>query len=160
MQITVTESGIERTVVGFRRLEGVAKDLRPVWPEIQRYYHDTEMMQFASEGGQGKAGRWKPLSERYGKWKQAHYPGKPILELTGRLWKSLTGGPGAETQMAPLRYVEESTVPYAIYHARGTEKMPSRPPVSLTAQQQREIGAIVGRHVQKDIWKAFAGATK
>lgn len=154
MILTISQKGIEDAQVGFRRLEGALKDLRPIWPAVRRYFHDTEALAFASEGGDQRTGRWKPLSPAYAKWKARHYPGKGILERTGALWKSLTGGPGGRAILEAQRFTEESMVPYARFHA-GDGRV-NRFPVSLRASQLREIGAIVGRELQKDIRKGFS----
>ena len=47
-------------------------------------------------GSEGKASgsRWPDLTEAYAKWKQEHYPGRPIGVLTGALRASMTGGEG------------------------------------------------------------------
>lgn len=155
MNLVVKESGLRQLEVAFRRLEGTVQDLRPVWPAVSDYFHRFERAHFSTEGGSGASGKWKALSARYAEWKSLRFPGKGILELTGALKASLTGGAGSRSVSERLRYTEESLVPYARYHATGTGTMPQRSPVSITEAQAREIGALVGRHVQKDIRKHF-----
>lgn len=48
---------------------------------------------FGSEGA-ASGPRWADLTPAYVKWKQEHYPGRPIGVLTGALRSSMTGGAG------------------------------------------------------------------
>lgn len=85
--------------------------------------------QFDAEGSGPQAGSWAPLSVSYAKWKAAHFPGKPILERSGKLRAALTG-PGAnarrEVSGNELSF-GTSGLPYASFHQTGTGKMPARP---------------------------------
>src|ERR1035438_1483669 len=89
---------------GIARFADGLSDYSPIWPIIEDDFYAQEKSQFKSEGKEGGAG-WQPLSgdtgERdekgkmvhsygYAQWKEAHYPGKPILERTGDLMRSLT----------------------------------------------------------------------
>jgi hypothetical protein len=49
--------------------------------------------QFGTEGA-ASGGKWADLTEAYAKWKDEHYPGRPIGVLTGALRSSMIGGPG------------------------------------------------------------------
>lgn len=86
--------------------------------------------QFDAEGAGPQAGSWAPLSVSYAKWKAAHFPGKPILERSGKLKAALTG-PGANARRDvtgnELNF-GTSGLPYASFHQTGTGKMPARPP--------------------------------
>lgn len=64
-------------------------DLRPLYEEVLEpaFYAEREE-DFASQGA--RVGGWIELEERYRAWKAIHYPGKPILQLTGALKDSLT----------------------------------------------------------------------
>lgn len=74
-----------------------------------------------------KAAGWPSLSPRYSAWKALHYPGKPLLRASDRLYKSLT-----ETTSDSIRKATDkgaqfgSRVPYANRHNRGTGGMPKR----------------------------------
>jgi phage gpG-like protein len=104
-----------------RFADGVA-DYRPVWPVIEDDFYAHVKGQFKSEGEQGGE-RWKALSEPYGQWKEAHYPGKPILERTGDLVASLT----TPNDRNAVRIEERKTLalgsrlPYAAYHQTGSK---------------------------------------
>ena len=85
--------------------------------------------QFDAEGAGPIAGSWAPLSVSYAKWKEAHYPGKPLLVRTGALKAALTGpGAGARRDISGDSLTFGTTgIPYASFHQTGTGKMPARP---------------------------------
>ena len=163
MILTIRESGLREIQTGFKRLEGTLTDLRPVWPAVLDYFHEIEEEAWRTEGGSGAGGKWKALSDNppghgYASWKATLFARRPILYLTGLLKDSLTGVASFRTIKEPMRLTEESLVPYAKFHATGTKKMPQRSPVSITRRQAENIGAIVGRHIQKDIRKHVGAA--
>ncbi|MGE0131874.1 MAG: phage virion morphogenesis protein [Blastocatellales bacterium] len=138
-------TGTDRLLDALDELGATFKDFRPVFIEASREFYQIEREQFASEGRSGTSGKWNPLTRAYAKWKQVAAPGKPILELTGTLRRSLTR-PNA--RYSTRRITEEelligTTDPKAVFHFRGTKKMPARPPVSLTAEQNRRIIKVV-----------------
>lgn len=47
----------------------------------------------------GAAPEWSGLSERYGKWKQKNYPGRPILVRDGKLFKYAIQGEITDVQI-------------------------------------------------------------
>ena len=82
--ITIETIGEERFVRAFNRLEKKAADLRPIFQEISLDFYKREKQIFAREGDP------KPfvppkLNEKYKAWKQKHYPGSKVMQLTGRL---------------------------------------------------------------------------
>jgi phage gpG-like protein len=64
----------EREVADLREPLGGARD---ILSKHAREQFDTE--------GRHASGGWKQLNTAYEKWKQAHYPGKPILQRTAEL---------------------------------------------------------------------------
>lgn len=82
--------------------------------------------QFGREGAYTGAA-WSPLSPPYAKWKQKHYPGKPILQLTGRLMASMVDRPFGVDEVTDKGFVIGTDVPYAHFHQQGTDHMPARP---------------------------------
>lgn len=61
---------------------------------IYTHFKKAEDVLFQSEGGAGKHGRWPPLTKKYKKWKEIHFPGRGIMVRSEALRKSLTGGSG------------------------------------------------------------------
>jgi len=114
------------------------KDLRPAFWDITKLFWDIEKQQFNTEGGYGSGG-WKGLSPNYEAWKARNYPGKPILQRTGRMMSSLTGQTGDTIkELNPMSLRLGTSVNYAIYHQEGTSRgLPKRKPIQLTEQDKR-----------------------
>jgi phage gpG-like protein len=114
--------------------------------------------QFTSQGALGQSGRWAPLQERYRAYKARTYPGRTILERSGRLRASLqvqTGDTVIETTPQSLFFGTD--VPYGIYHQSGSG-VPRRQIFSLTNRQAASIGMAVHKWLGSEMSKAFAGA--
>jgi phage gpG-like protein len=113
------------------------KDLRPAFNQISSLFYNIEKKQFTSEGSYGSGG-WKALSPKYAEWKARNYPGKPILQRSGRMMSSLTGQTGDTVrEMGPLWLRLGTSVYYAFFHQRGTKYMPKRKPIELTEIDKR-----------------------
>jgi len=122
-----------------RFADGVA-DYRPIWPVIEDDFYAQVQDQFKTEGEEGGE-RWQELSPAYAKIKEELYPGKPILERTGDLMRSLTS-PNDENAVridGRKSLTLGSRVPYGIYHQTGTRKMPARPEVQLPEAFKRSV---------------------
>jgi phage gpG-like protein len=117
---------------GIARFADGVTDYRPIWPVIEDDFYAQEKDQFKTEGAEGGE-HWKELSAIYEGWKEVHFPGKPILQRTGDLYASLTSGTDANAVKREERKTLTlgSRIPYAIYHQKGTEKMPARPEIQL-----------------------------
>ena len=139
--VGIEVSGSERLLEALDDLGLTLKDFRSVWVAASREFYDIERELFDSEGATGEAGAWAPLTRAYAKWKAKRAPGKPILELTGQLKRSLTR-PNAKfstRRVTAEEMIVGTTDPKAVFHYRGTRKMVARPPVSLTAQQEKRL---------------------
>ena len=139
--VGIEVTGTDQLLDALDELELSFRDFRPIFIEASREFYAIEREQFASEGRTGASGRWKPLTRAYAQWKQVAAPGKPILELTGTLKRSLTQ-PNAKfstRRITPDEMTVGTTDPKAVFHFRGTKRMSVRPPVSLTPAQTRRI---------------------
>lgn len=95
-------------------------DLTTVWPEVAPVLQAQVLEKFASEGSAGEHGEWDALSPRYGAWKEAHYPGKTILQRDGTLINSFQdGGAGHVDRRTETTLEFGSAVPYSVYHQWG-----------------------------------------
>ena len=96
MQATIDANAVAR--VGLQRylrtLNGRSQELYPVWDKVLDILYEAERQLFAKEGRTSEEGKWKKLSPRYAAWKNKHYPGMPILTLTGRFSGSMTDPTG------------------------------------------------------------------
>jgi phage gpG-like protein len=124
---------------GLGAILAAVKDLRPFWRDVfaPKYFALVQDL-FATGGrargggGKFKGGAWAALSPRYRIWKQAHYPGQPILVREGRLRESVAWdghglGPDGIFQAQPTFVIAGTNVPYGRYHQAGTTRMPARP---------------------------------
>ncbi len=120
---------------GIGRFADGVSDYRPIWPVIEDDFYAEEKAQFASEGAEGGE-RWQELSLEYAGWKEAHYPGQPIMQRTGDLERSLTSGndPNAVKIEERKTLTLGSRVPYGIYHQSLDPRsvLPRRPLIQLT----------------------------
>lgn len=132
---------------GIARFADGVTDYRPVWPVIADEFYAEVAGQFESEGAQGGR-KWAPLSPAYAKWKEARYPGRPILERTGDLKRSLTSekDPNAVRVEQRKGLMLGSKIPYGVYHQspRPRGRLPRRAPILLSARFKREAM----RHMQ------------
>lgn len=102
--------------------------------------------QFDTEG----RGGWAPLSPAYARRKRAKYGDRPILVASGRLRASLTTSPDVRRVDRDSMEVG-STVPYGVFHQRGTKRMPARPPVALPESFRRDAVRIFQRHLVESL---------
>jgi len=127
---------------GIARFADGVSDYRPIWPVIEDDFYALEKDQFRSEGKEGGEG-WKELSPAYAAWKQAQFPGKPILERTGALARSLTSGKDASAVKIEERKTLTlgSRIPYAIYHQSPLPRrvLPRRPEIMLSEAFKRSV---------------------
>lgn len=139
---------------GFSRFAEGVKDLRPAFREIEKSFREIERKQFQSVGMYGSGG-WVPLSPTYAEWKAARFPGRPILQLTGALMRSLTGRtPDSITEIERLALAIGTRLKYAVYHQKGTPRMPARPIIRLTEEDKRQWTKIFHRFLADQARKA------
>jgi len=110
-------------------------DLTPVYNKFYKVYTSNFIKkQFESEGSYFLGYKWKPLSEKYKKWKVKHYPGLPILQLKRNLIKAAMGidkkHSFVEINSKKLIFGIKN-IPYAKIHQYGNKqegaKVPARP---------------------------------
>jgi phage gpG-like protein len=116
----------EKIHFAFGGLADAVKDWRGhIWPAVRnRALRPWLKRQFEKEG-QGEHGKWAPLTERYTARKQKMWPGKPILEASGKMKEDLLS-PRNEGQMTEKTLEYGTNVPYAFFHQRGTKRMVAR----------------------------------
>jgi phage gpG-like protein len=142
--LTLETIGDQKLVRGFNRFTALMKDFTPVFRDVAEYFYKTEEKVFNAEGDPEM---FLPLSPKYREWKRRHYPGRKIMELTGRLKESLTGGPGnaGDTVKTIGKTNAEfgTKVPYAHRHQMGTHGMPQRKIVQMTETRKRIITKMI-----------------
>lgn len=113
-------------------------DFSTVFDKLADEFRQSQEQVFANSGAfEGRSG-WRKLSPNYRKWKSQHYPGKPILTLRGDLRKSLTQKGGNHIERITANSMVIGTKDKkAVWHHRGTSKMPKRKVIELTEPQKR-----------------------
>lgn len=148
MKIEWSVEGVPILVRSFQRVGEHIDDLRPIWDNVERDFHQIEDSQFKSEGARGASGKWKPLSRPYAKRKAQRWGMQPILRASGRLEASLTGNTGDTVSFKePQEFGIGTSVPYAGYHQRGGGRLPKRPVIDFSDSQKRDLQ----KSIQRDI---------
>ena len=133
--VTFTMLGDVVLARGISRYGDAVRDFSPVWDQIRNDFHRIEGEQFATEGARSGS-PWAPLSPTYEAWKQKHFPGRPILQLTGMMWGEFGVGVGMQTTIEPMKLTMTPSMQRAIYHQQGTRTMPRRKVVDLTEEDK------------------------
>lgn len=137
------EVQIDRTLA---RMADAAEDMRPVWEVLASRFAKLEARQFASEGAYGSGG-WAALSPDYAAWKEANYPGKPILERTGALKASLTERPFGVEVLDARAMAVGSGIDYGAFHQAGGRNLPQRRPVEFPESERRTWVRYIQRYI-------------
>lgn len=133
--------GVEVLNRGFNRIEGAISDFRSLWPAVAGEFYAIEREQFDSEGAAGASGKWAALSPAYKKWKEANYPGQPIMRLENPLFESLTDPEALDAIFRPG--ADELVIGTKLPYARRQHR--TRPLISMTEQQKRRIQKAIQR---------------
>lgn len=120
---------------GFYAMANAVQDMSPVMKRIGEDVRQGVMAQFTTEGS-AKGSPWEPLSPEYGAWKEAHYPGAPILVRTGAMRSGALAPDAVKIDKSSMRYEPHGGV--WLYHQGGTKYMPRRPIVVITKNDRRQ----------------------
>lgn len=135
--VTISVDGEAEYARAFSMTARLAEDLREPLQEAGEALIRAVGRQFESEGSAELGQRWQRLSPAYAAWKEARYPGRPILVRTGKMRGAATNRAQA-LRITPRRLVYTVDSDYAIHHHRG-EGVPSRRFVVLSSAARREI---------------------
>lgn len=128
--------GLPATAFALQRFGEDLSDFTEFWQEyfLPNWYR-TSTTHFETQGASSGA-QWPPLSAAYADWKQKHWPGLPILVLSGALRDSLTqqNDSNAVADMTPTQLSMGTRVTYARFHQTGTKYMPARPPLRVSRE--------------------------
>jgi len=125
------------------------EDFSDIFRGWAKDFRERQHSVFSNEGAFEGRLRWEELSPDYKAWKDLFYPGARILERTQRLWDSLvsTGHADHISEISEKEFKIGTAVPYAIWHQRGTERMPQRKIIELTEPQRTDWTQICRRTV-------------
>lgn len=108
----------QQVSLAFSSLAKKVKDWRPIWKQVVAKAIKPQLkIQFAAEG-QGAHGKWAELSEDYKRQKERKYPGQPILQASGKMYKALMAAEGTLGERS-MEFGPGPSVPYALYHQTG-----------------------------------------
>lgn len=132
LDIDVSVWGIREQIDRIGQLSARARNLTRFFEREADLFRERMEEQFDT-GGKHTGGSWEPLEPIYAAWKEAHYPGQPILVREGHLRESLTaaGAPGHVEEITPTSLVVGTRNPTAAMHQWGTRRMPARPIIVL-----------------------------
>lgn len=135
----------------------VLSDVSSFWELLTPFLAKILKTRFESEN----QGRWAALSPRYKAWKNKHYPGRPILQLTQKLYHAATqkGAAGnicTETPTSLTWGVDEGTTPQAGYVQSG-RRAPSRIWCELEPRDEADINLNFGYWLRKGLDKKCRG---
>lgn len=124
-------------------------DFSTIFEKLAEDFRETQEEVFKKEGANEGLSRWRPLSEGYKKWKNKHYPGRPILTLTKALRRSLTirGASNHVERISPNKFEIGTKDFKAMLHQRGIRKMPKRKVIDLSDAQKRRWTQIAHREL-------------
>ena len=96
---------------------------------------------------EGRPERWWPLSPAYASEKARKFPGRKILERTGRLRQSIDVRFEPGPALSAGTILASSDLPYAAAHQFGVPEraLSPRPFLVLTEEDREEIGRAVAR---------------
>jgi hypothetical protein len=145
-----------------RVLEGLTGDMKNLAPAFERMaedYRTTRHGLFSGEGSYEGFPSWAPLSPKYRAWKETRYPGRPTLVLTGETRASLVDknhpdhfyeAKGQEMTLGSVHRTPGGKWNLALLHQTGTDRMPARPPGSLTQPEKNRWVSILHEWLYED----------
>lgn len=137
--------------IGEKRLRSLvlkAQNFSDVFKGVAKSFYQFQERQFRSGGAE--IGGWKPLAKSTLRQKaRLGYP-SDILVRTGRLMRSLASKTTDTVEEITSRDLRIGTgVPYAIYHQKGTKKMPARPLIALTQKLLDKWTELFAKHFEE-----------
>lgn len=141
MKVTITVKGSEQVQAMLNRvrkqLEDFSPELRVTGEYLKGFYSSVPFETEGSFFGQ----RWAELNPQYVQWKRRHYPGRGILEASGKLRRSFTF-------VNTSTYLKVSnTASYFPYHQLGGQRLPRR----VMLLMNRKLAQAVGEQIKRSI---------
>jgi len=139
-------AGEPQYVRAFEAYENELRDLSQPLGDIADLLVKAVGEQFQTEGSHGLGSRWTALNTEYDTWKDEHYPGRPMLVLSGAMRQAyLVEGTreldeqhlvwGVTDQVDPDG---ERIAPRATGHQTGRGVVPQRKIIALNTMDRRE----------------------
>lgn len=150
LQVSIQIQGDKKTIARLKRAGVNITDFSEELRAVGEYLRDfVGRLVFETEGGILGA-RWAPLSEPYGFRKRTEYPGRGILERTGRLRRSFLF---KSTATMVLLY---NPTPYLKKHQFGIG-VPRRVIYQVDKERADQATKIVEEGMRGRVRRAFGG---
>ena len=107
--------------------------------------------------------KWVSLSRRYKMWKDRHYPGRKILDLTGSLRAAATGSTAGSMKVLPIRRQSKESLEIGIKgacvwaHQVGNPKggLPQRMIYNFTRSNLAEMAGLYEDHSKTAVERIY-----
>lgn len=119
VDINLNVAGEQQVARTFQIAEELSRDLSEPLEELMDQLLELVRAQFDTEGA-AAGGPWQPLSDEYAKWKEAHFPGRPILVRTGEMKAAMLDEQEA-VHVGPDMAVYAPVSRIAGYHQAGAD---------------------------------------
>lgn len=139
-RLTFDVDGERQVSRAFMAMEADVRDMSEPLGAIGRLIREAIGEEFDQKGARGGA-PWPALSPEYEKWKEAHYPGRPLLVANGDMRREMLAE--SAFRVTPKRLVYEPSTAsknhpeIGGYHQRGSSPNPARRMVDLTPEDRR-----------------------
>jgi len=148
IQMHISLTGVKEFEGNLDRIHNVVRSFEPELRDIGEWYMDfIQNDVFETEGGViGE--NWASLDPKYAAEKAKNYPGRGVLEASGKMrtsWKLYTTSHYA---------LIENETDYAVYHQEGTSRLPQRMFVKLDQDRQDTIVDMFKEGILKRIQNA------
>lgn len=125
--------GDKELMLAFSKAQDIVKDFRPSFEKLEDPVFLAIRKRIDAQG-------YPPLSPEYAKQKAKRHGSKPILRATDRLYGSFAkGAPGNVARIEALKAEFGTSVPYGMFHQTGIGRMPKRPVIDFTAQDEAQF---------------------
>lgn len=139
-RLTFDVDGERQVSRAFMGMERDLADLSEPLEEIAGLIRQAIGEEFGTEGARG-GDAWAPLSPAYEKWKEQHFPGRPLLVQHGDMRRALLDRTAFRVTNERLVYYPDTSSAnhpeIAGFHQRGSGDLPRRKMVDVTAEDRR-----------------------
>lgn len=138
-----------------------SQDFKVVFQWAKRYLAQANQENFTSQGM--PVGGWSPLKPKYSAWKARNFPGMPIMQQTGKLFRDLSSLNGAPNEINATSATFGTRIEYAKFHQYGTTRMAKRqivfePPMFAKELADKAAKHVVGTGQGRGAKRMFGGA--
>lgn len=156
IKLTFEDDKAQAQFIGLRR---EIADTTHLFNSLAEKVYEFEDDTFKREGNP----KWVSLSRKYKLWKDKHYPGRKILELTGSLKAAATGSTGGSMKVLPIRRQSKEALEigikgaYVWAHQAGNLKrgLYRRMIYNFTRSNLAEIAGIYDYHAKTAVERIY-----